>query len=346
MLLWISCHFSCNGYHLVPSSPLFSPSCPETPPAPEDSWRQAGPRGASHIKTSPTDVKQSSKAVCLGDLRAHDTVSNSGPEQLVVPEGPAGGSDRDNSSDELNSKFRSQDSIQLVKKHYSQPQPGLDPPAPAQRQHRHHEPLLHLLHPQELGHLALLAGCGETDIDDGLPDSMDGVVEGSGRTGSARSSANTSVTPLPFMGESDLRCGKVRNESIRGESWSQGPRRAAGPFTQLIYKNINVPVYTTLKGKATQISSVPLPDDDSGSEDDSSSLASLRTSILIPDKKGSVPGSPRAAKRGEGDVSMSSISSESDYAIPPDAYSWTATTLNQNTKSSGPPPTPARAPGL
>ena len=51
--------------------------------------------------------------------------------------------------------------------------------------------------------------------------------------------------------------------------------------------------------KATQISSVPLPDDDSGSEDDSSSLASLRTSILCPDRKSSVPGSPRAVKRGE-----------------------------------------------
>lgn len=147
-----------------------------------------------------------------------------------------------------------------------------------------------------------------------------------------------------------------------------------GPFSQLIYKNISVPVYTTLKGvsdapwrrcvsralpalhklvlccqKATQISSVPLPDDESGSEDDSSSLASLRTSIISPDKKGSVPGSPRAVKRGKDiqgksyirripnltyhskpsthptlhflGVSMSSISSESDYAIPPDAYS-------------------------
>uniref|UniRef100_A0A673YRL4 Pleckstrin homology domain containing, family H (with MyTH4 domain) member 1 n=1 Tax=Salmo trutta TaxID=8032 RepID=A0A673YRL4_SALTR len=70
--------------------------------------------------------------------------------------------------------------------------------------------------------------------------------------------------------------------------------------------------------KATQISSVPLHDDDSGSEDDSGSLASLRTSTLGPERKGSTPGSPRAVKRG---VSMSSISSESDYAIPPDAYS-------------------------
>lgn len=58
-------------------------------------------------------------------------------------------------------------------------------------------------------------------------------------------------------------------------------------------------MYVSVCQKATQISSVPLPDDDSGSEDDSSSLASLRTSILSPDKKGSVPGSPRAVKRGE-----------------------------------------------
>ncbi|XP_045897366.1 pleckstrin homology domain-containing family H member 1 [Micropterus dolomieu] len=43
--------------HLVPSSPLFPPSCPGTPPAQDDSWRQTGPRGAtSNIKTSPTGV--------------------------------------------------------------------------------------------------------------------------------------------------------------------------------------------------------------------------------------------------------------------------------------------------
>uniref|UniRef100_A0A4W5M756 Pleckstrin homology domain containing, family H (with MyTH4 domain) member 1 n=1 Tax=Hucho hucho TaxID=62062 RepID=A0A4W5M756_9TELE len=95
-----------------------------------------------------------------------------------------------------------------------------------------------------------------------------------------------------------------------GSSLPQYP--ATGPFTHLIYKNISVPVYTTLKGKATQISSAPLLDDDSGSEDDSGSLASLRTSTLGPDRKGSTPGSPRAVKRGD---------SESDYAIPPDAYS-------------------------
>lgn len=118
-----------------------------------------------------------------------------------------------------------------------------------------------------------------------------------------------------------------------------------GPFSPLIYKNISVPVYSALKGvsdvrcwscvsdagaacsaiscvgvlfqKATQISSVPLPDDESGSEDDSSSLASLRASIVSPDKKGSVPGSPRAVKRGkgiQGNLNMSRIRSlDSDH---------------------------------
>lgn len=33
---------------------------------------------------------------------------------------------------------------------------------------------------------------------------------------------------------------------VAGSNLPQYP--AAGPFTQLIYKNINVPVYTTLKG--------------------------------------------------------------------------------------------------
>lgn len=46
--------------HLVPSSPLYPPSCPGTPPAQDESWRQPGPRGnASNIKTSPTGVLSS-----------------------------------------------------------------------------------------------------------------------------------------------------------------------------------------------------------------------------------------------------------------------------------------------
>nr|XP_015218797.1 PREDICTED: pleckstrin homology domain-containing family H member 2 [Lepisosteus oculatus] len=92
---------------------------------------------------------------------------------------------------------------------------------------------------------------------------------------------------------------------------------ASALYTSLIYKNMTTPVYTTLKGKATQLSSSPFCDESSCSEEEESSLYSSRTSGSG-SRKGSSPGSPRALKRG---VSMSSMTSESDYAIPPDAYS-------------------------
>lgn len=210
--------------------------------------------------------EQSSKGICLGDLGARDAlslgrsregpsspVSISGPELPVGPQGLSGCSDRDNSSDELNSKFRSQclhssssssssssayemahgpsslesslritpksphlsrspstnnpfpnpsvhqsgtsmtlpkvrtpltprDSIQLVKKHYSQPQPSLD------RLH-HLNVNIDIMTPSSTSSTLKSTGTAtspfsqvveETDIDDGLPDSMDGVVEGSG----------------------------------------------------------------------------------------------------------------------------------------------------------------------
>ncbi|XP_029449186.1 pleckstrin homology domain-containing family H member 2 isoform X2 [Rhinatrema bivittatum] len=91
----------------------------------------------------------------------------------------------------------------------------------------------------------------------------------------------------------------------------------SGPYTSLIYKNLTVPVYTTLKGKATQISCSPFLDDSSGSEEEDSSRSSSQTSESDCRNR-SGPGSPRALKRG---VSLSSMASESDYAIPPDAYS-------------------------
>ncbi|KAM4853433.1 pleckstrin homology domain-containing family H member 1 [Thomomys bottae] len=94
---------------------------------------------------------------------------------------------------------------------------------------------------------------------------------------------------------------------------------SSGPFSGLVYKNVTVPVYTALKGRATQISSVPFVDESSGSDDDCSSQASFRMSVPCSEgKKTSGLGSPRAIKRG---VSMSSLSSEGDYAIPPDACS-------------------------
>nr|XP_060476075.1 pleckstrin homology domain-containing family H member 1 isoform X6 [Panthera onca] len=93
-----------------------------------------------------------------------------------------------------------------------------------------------------------------------------------------------------------------------------------GPFSGLVYKNVTVPVYTALKGRATQISTVPFVDESSGSDDDCSSQASFRTSVPCSEsRKTSGLGSPRAIKRAG--VSMSSLSSEGDYAIPPDACS-------------------------
>ncbi|XP_042245105.1 pleckstrin homology domain-containing family H member 1 isoform X2 [Thunnus maccoyii] len=391
--------------HLVPNGSLFPPSCPGTPPAQDDSWRQTGPRGAaSNIKTSPTDVKrspeQATKGICHGDLAAHNALSQGrsregpsspvsigGPELPVCPEayemahGPSSPESPHritpkspllSRSPSTNNPFPNppqplvhqsgtsmtlpkvrtpltpRDSIQLVKKHYSQPQPSLD--------RLHHLNInIDIMTPSSNSSTLKSTGTAtspfsqvveETDIDDGLSDSMDGVVEGAGSEDPSRDGVSfvglaeelerldpevlkPPTPPLHRFPSWESRIYAVAKSGMRvseATPGARGPGRgsslpqypAAGPFTQLIYKNINVPVYTTLKGKATQISSVPLPDDDSGSEDDSSSLASLRTSILSPDKKGSVPGSPRAVKRG---VSMSSISSESDYAIPPDAYS-------------------------
>uniref|UniRef100_A0A4X2LYK2 Pleckstrin homology, MyTH4 and FERM domain containing H1 n=1 Tax=Vombatus ursinus TaxID=29139 RepID=A0A4X2LYK2_VOMUR len=54
-------------------------------------------------------------------------------------------------------------------------------------------------------------------------------------------------------------------------------------------------------GQATQISTMPFLDESSGSDDDCSSQASFQTSITcIESRKASVPGSPRAIKRGTG----------------------------------------------
>lgn len=74
------------------------------------------------------------------------------------------------------------DSIQLVKKHYSQPQPSLD------RLH-HLNVNIDIMSPSSTSSTLKSTGTTtspfsqvveETDIDDGLSDSMDGVVEGPG----------------------------------------------------------------------------------------------------------------------------------------------------------------------
>ncbi|XP_038607130.1 pleckstrin homology domain-containing family H member 2 isoform X2 [Tachyglossus aculeatus] len=117
------------------------------------------------------------------------------------------------------------------------------------------------------------------------------------------------------------KCGMRMSEAISVDGVCQAsgavtPDSMSGLYTSLLYKNMTTPVYTTLKG-ATQISNSPFLDDSSGSDEEDGSRSSSRTSES--DSRGrSGPGSPRAMKRG---VSLSSVTSESDYAIPPDAYS-------------------------
>ncbi|XP_062980056.1 pleckstrin homology domain-containing family H member 2 [Elgaria multicarinata webbii] len=119
------------------------------------------------------------------------------------------------------------------------------------------------------------------------------------------------------VAKSGLRFSEAFNMDFFNKSSTSTSYSSSGLYTSLIYKNVTTPVYTTLKGKATQISNNPFLDDSSGSEEEDSSRSSSRTSESD-SRSRSGPGSPRAMKRG---VSLSSMTSEGDYAIPPDAYS-------------------------
>uniref|UniRef100_A0AAR2JWM5 Pleckstrin homology, MyTH4 and FERM domain containing H1 n=1 Tax=Pygocentrus nattereri TaxID=42514 RepID=A0AAR2JWM5_PYGNA len=264
--------------HLVPSSPLHPPSCPGTPPIQDEGWRLTGSRMPLSSFTTgtlgfdtPTPTPKSPLPMCV---------------PFSVGRGPQSGTSM--TLPKVRTPLTPRDSIQLVKKHHSQPQPGLE--------------CLHQVNVSiDIGSCLASSrrslapasvstlGVEETDIDEGPPETMEGVVEGS------------AAEAVPHDGVSFV--------GLAEELEMLDPEALKPPTP---------PLHRFPSWKATQISSVPLPDDDSGSEDDSSSLASLRTSALGPERKGSTPGSPRAAKRG---VSMSSVSSESDYAIPPDAYS-------------------------
>ncbi|XP_072121133.1 pleckstrin homology domain-containing family H member 1 isoform X2 [Mobula birostris] len=256
------------------------------------------------------------------------------PLSLATREGSAGTS---MTLPKVRTPLVPRDSIQLAKKHCSQPQAGAErpnhivsidippfkpaavPPPPVQLQ--------------------------ETDIDDvseqmetdewapaAVHDSSRFPLESPGSDCSRRVSTTSRPPPPPLhrfpswegriyaLAKSGMRMSDVTLGANPSKRLSNLPAGiTSGSFTQLIYKNVTVPVYTTLKGKATQISNIPFPDESSGSDDDSSSQASFRTSTAGSEsRKTNGPGSPRAVKRG---VSMSSVSSESDYAIPPDACS-------------------------
>uniref|UniRef100_A0A8D0HB55 Pleckstrin homology, MyTH4 and FERM domain containing H1 n=1 Tax=Sphenodon punctatus TaxID=8508 RepID=A0A8D0HB55_SPHPU len=217
------------------------------------------------------------------------------------------------------------DSIQLAKRHYSQPQPGAD--------RFHHVVSIEISAFQPITASALCrAQVEETDIDE------EEVAE-------KMETEECLAEEEAGMGKKiDQDCGldKIENGSSedgaidpggkpptpplhRFPSWVRDPGDTMGVFGQ----TQGCPPPELLWGcslasrlvfqKATQISNVPFLDESSGSDDDCSSHASFRTSNAGSEtRKTSMPGSPRAVKRG---VSMSSLSSESDYAIPPDAYS-------------------------
>ncbi|XP_019374729.1 PREDICTED: pleckstrin homology domain-containing family H member 1 [Gavialis gangeticus] len=238
------------------------------------------------------------------------------------------------------------DSIQLAKRHYSQPQPGTN--------HFHRTMSIEISAFQPITGSSLChVEVEETDIDAELPEKMEtegcpvgekiGKSDGSKQlpaSGQKKAESCGSLVldpgckpptpPLHRFPSWESRIYAVAKSGMRLSEVAFGcdspscnssftSHSASGPFICLIYRNVTVPVYTTLKGKATQISNVPFLDESSGSDDDCSSHASFRTSNAgSENRKASMPGSPRAVKRG---VSMSSLSSESDYAIPPDAYS-------------------------
>ncbi|XP_069773279.1 pleckstrin homology domain-containing family H member 1 isoform X2 [Narcine bancroftii] len=233
------------------------------------------------------------------------------------------------------------DSIQLAKKHYSQPQAGTEV--------FNHVVSIDISSFKPVVSPPQAVQVQETDIDE-VPEQMETedceatpqkelshpdppcVLRKALDTECAKHVSASSPPPPPLhrfpswegriyaLAKSGMRMSEVTFGAGSLKRLSNLPASiTSGPFTHLIYKNVTVPVYSTLKGKATLISNIPFPDESSGSDDDSSSQASFRTSTAGSEsRKTNGPGSPRAVKRG---VSMSSVSSESDYAIPPDACS-------------------------
>uniref|UniRef100_A0A8B9S3V6 Pleckstrin homology, MyTH4 and FERM domain containing H1 n=1 Tax=Apteryx owenii TaxID=8824 RepID=A0A8B9S3V6_APTOW len=187
------------------------------------------------------------------------------------------------------------DSIQLAKRHYSQPQPGAGS--------------FHCMMSLETGTFQPITASPEMETEGGQVREEAGTCEEINHLPAGQKEAVSSEADVLTPG------GKPPTPPLhRFPSWVRNARATVEEG------NVTVPVYTTLKGvRATQISNVPFLDESSGSDDDCNSHASFRASNAGSEsRKASMPGSPRAVKRG---VSMSSLSSESDYAIPPDAYS-------------------------
>uniref|UniRef100_A0A2K6LJH1 Pleckstrin homology, MyTH4 and FERM domain containing H2 n=1 Tax=Rhinopithecus bieti TaxID=61621 RepID=A0A2K6LJH1_RHIBE len=227
-------------------------------------------------------------------------------------------------------------SVALAKRHLSQPQLSSDRMFGT---NRNAISMIRPLRPQETdldlvdGNSAEVLENMDTSCDDGLfsYDSLDSPNSDDQENCDSAKKAACSKPPTPplhrfpswesriyAVAKSGIRMSEAFNmENVNKNSAAALSYTTSGLYTSLIYKNMTTPVYTTLKGKATQISSSPFQDDSSGSEEEDSSRSSSRTSESD-SRSRSGPGSPRAMKRG---VSVSSVASESDYAIPPDAYS-------------------------
>ncbi|XP_029088232.1 pleckstrin homology domain-containing family H member 2 isoform X3 [Monodon monoceros] len=227
-------------------------------------------------------------------------------------------------------------SVALAKRHLSQPQLSSDRMFGT---NRNAISMIRPLRPQETD-LDLVDGVSteiletmDTSCDDGLFSygSLESPCSDDQETCNSAKKAACGKPPTPplhrfpswesriyAVAKSGIRMSEAFNmENVNKNSVAVLSYTTSGLYTSLIYKNMTTPVYTTLKGKATQISSNPFLDDSSGSEEENSSRSSSRTSESD-SRSRSGPGSPRAMKRG---VSLSSVASESDYAIPPDAYS-------------------------
>uniref|UniRef100_A0A8C5X5U5 Pleckstrin homology, MyTH4 and FERM domain containing H1 n=1 Tax=Malurus cyaneus samueli TaxID=2593467 RepID=A0A8C5X5U5_9PASS len=204
------------------------------------------------------------------------------------------------------------DSIQLAKRHHSQPQSG------ANSFHR----VMHL-ETSTFQPIADPPVCcehvEETDIDDdgGLEKMETECVLLRGEAGTCEGMYHSSAEQREAVSSEAGALepgGKPPTPPLhRFPSWVRNARTTVNGQGSVKMKDMDC------NSKATQISNVPFLDESSGSDDDCGSHASFRTSTAgSENRKASIPGSPRAVKRG---VSMSSLSSESDYAIPPDAYS-------------------------
>uniref|UniRef100_A0A8B9QQZ4 Pleckstrin homology, MyTH4 and FERM domain containing H1 n=1 Tax=Anas platyrhynchos TaxID=8839 RepID=A0A8B9QQZ4_ANAPL len=194
------------------------------------------------------------------------------------------------------------DSIQLAKRHYSQPQSG------AGSFHRVMSLEASTFQPIPVCH----GPVEETDIDDyRVLEKMEtegGLVREEAGTYEIKHLTAKREAVSSEAGMLDPGCKPPTPPLHRFPSWVRN----------MVLEKL-FPYKFSVFQKATQISNVPFLDESSGSDDDCGSHASFRNSTAgSENRKASMPGSPRAVKRG---VSMSSLSSESDYAIPPDAYS-------------------------